>query len=140
MKDLDSKMLVVYLTNEYSHSDKTMWVKRDCFSHIEYWMKQGRENATPFIPVPLLIQALKGDLLKIDSLLGLDYPERISVNELGAELYYCDEYHDIDSSLNSIRSYIESMIKALENFIHPYELKELVYDFSKQIITKEMKK
>ena len=128
-------MLVVHLTNEHSHSDKTMWVKRDCFSHIEYWMKQGREKATPFVPVPLLIQALKDDLLKIDSLLGLDYPERVSVDELGAKLYYCDEYHDVDSPLNSIRSYIESMIVTLESFTHPYELKELVYDSSKQSIT-----
>ena len=132
MKYLDNNMLVLQLTNEYNHSDKTMWVTRSGFSHVKYWMKDGREKATPFIAVPLLIQTLQRDLDKIDSLLGLDRPEDVSSQEIGAELFYCDEYHDVNNPLNSIRTYIISMIKTLEEFTHPYELKDLVYDSSKQ--------
>ena len=128
MKRLSSGGLVVHLTNKYNHSDKTMWVTRNSFSHIEYWMKHDREKATPFIPVPVLMRELQRDLEKIDSMLKLDYPEDVSVNEIGAELYYCDEYHDVNNPLLSIRSYIVSMIKALEDFSHPYELRDLVYN------------
>lgn len=141
MKHIDnSNSLVLKLTNKYNHSDKTIWTTNaTSINTIKYWMSQDREKVSPFISVTLLLGYLKADLMKIDALLKLDYPEKATADELNIEIEaWADEYHVPELPLEAVREYISSLIDALEKFIRPYGYEDMVYEL--QTSTEEVDK